>query len=224
MYARACAAVEWRVHQCVDARTKAPPPDVRAARGAGGAAVGVLHVSLWRSCAAQGGPCAAVCGHGEGVSRRRKTRATRVPLRPWKPPRPRREREGNPVCVRHPRVCACDRRAAGGGAPWSPGDASQRNRKFCGRGALPADENVLIYKHPPSIGRGFESEIDVERGSLDRPAAGANMPCLLERRRLGQKKESLKEPGHRGWMFCRSDVITARPPYRAVWWSSGYDV
>ena len=46
---------------------------MRATRGAGGAAVGVLHVSLWRSCAAQGGPCAAarlrVWGHGIGVSR-----------------------------------------------------------------------------------------------------------------------------------------------------------
>ena len=62
------------------------PPDVRATRSAGGAAVGVLHVSPWRPCAAQGGPRAAaraVCGQ-TGVSRGENachTRALRACLR-----------------------------------------------------------------------------------------------------------------------------------------------
>ena len=59
-------------------------------------------MSLWRSCAAQGGPEGRVCGHGEGVSRRRKTHAARVPLRPWKPPRPPGHERGATHCV-----CVC---------------------------------------------------------------------------------------------------------------------
>ena len=55
--------------------------------------------------------------------------------------------EGSPHALRgqslpppHPRVCACDRRAGGGRAPWSQRNASsQRNRKFAD-GGLPADE------------------------------------------------------------------------------------
>ena len=43
----------------------------------------------------------------------------------------------------HPRVCACDRRAGGGRAPWSPRDASsQRNRKFAGGGGITSGRKI----------------------------------------------------------------------------------
>ena len=84
---------------------------------------------LGRWCAAQGGPCAAVrlCVWAwRGGVARRKTRATRVLLRPWKPPRPPGHERGNHcVCATQPGagcgVCSSRGRAGcGGGREGSP--------------------------------------------------------------------------------------------------------
>ena len=82
-------------------RGRRRPPDVRATRGAGGAAVGVLHVSLWRSCAAQGGHV-QLRGMRVGAwrgCREAETRGVRVPLRLWCRLVPPRNARGNPLCV-----------------------------------------------------------------------------------------------------------------------------
>jgi hypothetical protein len=75
-----------------------------------------------------------VCGHGEGVSRRRKARAARVPLRPWKRPRPPpRPRAGQPtvcVCATQPgALCGvCSSRGRG----WERGAGEKGARTRCG--------------------------------------------------------------------------------------------
>ena len=98
---------EWMQGRRHPPRRMCGPRAVRAARLSG------VHVSLWRSCAAQGGPRAAarLCVGMAWVSRRRNARRARAGCGPPVPPRPRHER-GETRCVC---VCVC--------APHSPAQA-----------------------------------------------------------------------------------------------------
>ena len=96
-----------------------PPPDVRAARGAGGAAVWCARVSVAVMCGAGWATCSceAVCGHGVGVARR-KTRATRVPLRHGAASSPPATSGATIVCAPHSpaQAVGCAAREAGAGS------------------------------------------------------------------------------------------------------------
>ena len=104
----------------------------------------------------------------------------------------RRGRRSLPAAHRH--LCACDRRAEGGGAPWSQRDASsQRNRKFGGRGDITSGRKIAQLV--------FQSQARRSRRHASRPGPEslAKRVCRAPRARPVKKKEKKgdRPKGHR---------------------------
>jgi hypothetical protein len=128
-------------------------------------------------------------------------------------------REGSPHALRgqslpppHPRVCACDRRAGGGRAPWSQRDASsQRNRKFADGGVTSGRKSSNWVSR---AGRpGGEPEACVSTGARI-PREGASAQRAQRRTRPVKKKK--KKGGRPKGTDSRGGAPDARPKTHAL--------